>query len=231
MSEQDGPQSTRGGQSRSPFTTILEQFCQSVVGGMAAGLADEEGECVDLAAPPVSVSADGAQNVGGYVVKLAAAHWQLVMREAVEKHTLGGIRQLWVNGESFGCVVVGLFEGYVLVLLCTPAALPAVSQRAIRQCEVELSLEAGWPVPRPELAMWKRVGVMVDGKGLPQALRYAQQWHPGLQVTEILATVTGFERGYRVCHDGETELDLVRDAAGFWYVGGSPSELDTLKRR
>ncbi|RLB47792.1 MAG: hypothetical protein DRI90_25980, partial [Deltaproteobacteria bacterium] len=100
MSELEEPVANREGQLRSPFTAILERLCQSLVGGIAAGLADEEGECVDFASPPVSASACATQNVGGYGVKLAAAHWQLVMRDAVAKLRGLGVRQLWVTGDT-----------------------------------------------------------------------------------------------------------------------------------
>ncbi len=231
MIAQDAPPSTREGQLRSPFAEILERLCLSVVGGIAAGLADDEGECVDLASAPVPITAGAAQNVGGYGVKLAAAHWQIVMREAVAQRRLGGIRQLWVTSGSCAYVVVALHAGYAFLLLCSPASLSAVSQRAIRQCEVELSLEAGWPLPQPNLPIWKRVGVALDGEGRPQALRYARQWHPGLEVLGVPAgPLASFERGYRVRHDEGTELDLVRESAGFWYAGGSMMDLEVIYR-
>jgi hypothetical protein len=232
MSNHEGPSSGREGQLRSAFTTILEQLCQSVVGGLGAGLVDEEGECVDLASPPVSTcSSEQVGAVGGYGLKLAAAHWQIVMRDAARKLPKHGVRQLWVTSQSCAYLMVALHAGYVLVLLCCPDALPAVSGRAVRQCEVELSLEAGWPLPAPELPVWKRVGVALDGSGRPEALRLDHRWHHGIEVLGRAGGLASFERGFRVRADAGAELDLVRDPAGFWYAGGSLDALASLGSR
>ncbi len=229
MSAQQEPLSTRGGQLRSPFTDILEQLCHSVVGWVAAGLADEEGECVDLASPSAGAGLPSeAATVGGYGVKLAAAHWQIVMRDAVVKLQPHGPSQLWVTSESCAYLIVALHAGYVLILLCNPDFLVAVSTRALRQCEVELSLEAGWPVPAPERPMWKRVGVTLDRSGRPEALRLVHRWHPVLEVVGPAAELASFERGFKVRSDSGAELELVRDPAGYWYAGGSLDALATL---
>jgi len=223
------PASNREGQLRSPFTDILEQLCQSFVGAWAAGLADEEGECVDLASAPVARRDASLQSsVGGYGVKLAAAHWQIVMRDACSKLRQHGLRQLWITSETCAYLIVALHEGYVLVLICSPDALPAVSPRAVRQCEVELSLEAGWPLPAPTLPVWKRVGVALDGRGIPEALRCAERWHHGIEVMGRAAVLDGLERGFRVRSAAGAELDLVRDPGGFWYAGGSLDAIETL---
>jgi len=217
------PNSAREGQVRSAFTTILERFCESTLGAIAAGLVDEGGESVDLAQLPVL--ADG--RLPAYDVKLVGAHWQLVIRDACAQ--LGGVRELWIYTEIFGFVVRMLHEGYVLVLVCRPEAMAAVSRRAIRQVEIELCQEAGWPVPDPEQICWRRVQVRT-GHGGPVALRHAQPttalgsaveapWEDRIEILGPAAPDSGFEKGFRLLIAGRHEVVLVREPSGFWYAG------------
>ena len=65
---QRAPSTARDGQSRSGFTGILETFCESCHGAVAASLVDEEGEAVDLASVP-----EMWDETDGYTIKLIAA--------------------------------------------------------------------------------------------------------------------------------------------------------------
>src|SRR5690606_35698359 len=125
-------------------TPILENLCQSCRGALAAGLVDEEGECVDLASLHVDSDQGRIPSMPAYRIKLTGAHFQIVMRQAAQHWRIGALRQLWVEAGERAYVSVGLCAGYVLVLVCQPHALASISPRALRQCEVELCREAGW---------------------------------------------------------------------------------------
>ncbi|MCA9622149.1 MAG: hypothetical protein KC731_24165 [Myxococcales bacterium] len=224
----------REGQHRSPFTAILETFCESCRGAVGAALVDEEGEAVDIAAVPVPTPCgEDVTLMPGYDLKLCGAYWQIVLREARTAAHLGDPSQLWVFCEGLGFIVNALAEGYVLMLVCRPDALSAVSRRAIRQVEVELAVEAGWPIPEPERPYWRRCRVRLDARGQPDRFQYAhglpgsaddraQPWQP-LRVEGPLTGLEGFEKGFRVALRAPLEsaprpLDLVREPTGTWYA-------------
>lgn len=218
------PPSAREGQVRSPFTPILETLCDSCVGAIAAGLVDEEGECVDLAFLPT-------REIPAYLIKLCGAHWQIVMRDAMSSQKLEGmfgpLRQMWVHAEAFSFVLSHLFSGYVLVLICRPDALASVSTRALRQVEVELSIEAGWPQRARHEPYWRRAHVLLDHEGNPRALRYvsgfvahsARGWDATVSVVSNLGDLDSFERGFEVQTQAGDRLRLVREPSGYWYAG------------
>lgn len=222
--EDHAPPSAREGQVRSPFTIILETLCDSCVGAIAAGLIDEEGECVDFAFLPT-------HDIPAYDIKLCGAHWQIIMREAMGSAKLaacfGTTHQLWIHAEAFSYVISHLYEGYVLVLICRPNALDTVSPRAIRQVEVEVYAEAGWPLADHHVPYWRRAHVLLDDKGEPAALRYARgfvaqsmrEWDATLRTLSHLNDLASFEKGYEVLsHTGE-HIHLVREPSGYWYAG------------
>ncbi len=223
----------REGQLRSAFTVILEGLCGSCSGALAAVVADEEGECVDLAvAPPQGAVAAAA--TPGYLVKLCAAHWQIVMGQLAANDA--GIRQLWIDAMQFGYLVHRLHGGYVLVLMCRPRALATVSWRALRQCEVELALEAGWPVPDERATCWTRTRIKLDGRGKPTEVCLAGRWIGDLGLDEAPASgnggTGGFERRYvpKANPAGKQDvsaaaIELVREPTGLWYAGCSLATL------
>jgi hypothetical protein len=252
MSLESSPPSIREGQLRSAFTSILEVLCESCVGALAAGLVDHDGECVDLASvfgprtkfvePPGPAPAAGAaelQQMQGYAIKLCGAHWQIVMRDAASSASIvrshGAMKQMWVRTDSFSYVVGLLHDGYVLALICEPDALAAVSPRALRQVEVELALEAGWPVPEPDRPFWRRVRVRLDPLGRPNALRYARTldgesatWDSSLAGVTPVEGLDGFERGFLIVLRSHETLLLVREPSGFWYAASQPDGRGTL---
>lgn len=226
------PPSAREGQIRSPFTAILETLCDSCIGAIAAGLVDEEGECVDLAFLPT-------REIPAYSIKLCGAHWQIVMRDAMSSPKLanvsGPLRQMWVHAAEYSYVLAHLHSGYVLVLICRPDALSAVSRRALRQVEVELSKEAGWPHRDSEEPYWRRAHVLLDHQGNPRALRYVsgfvahgtRGWDATISVVAGLSDLDDFERGFEVRTDAGDRLRLVREPSGYWYAGiDLPTDLE-----
>ena len=213
------PPSARDGQMRSAFTTILEELNHSCSGALGAGLVDNDGECVDMASRAVRTDKGVAPRMAAYPLKLAGAYWQIVLRDALRGATLGGVRQIWVWGEHYGYVAVAMPDGYMFLLVCTPESLASVSQRALRQCEVALCLEAHWPVPSPEALCWRRTSVHVDEAGRPAAVRLGASWLSPLELLGQAAGTPSFERSFLVRTARGTELELVREASGFWYAG------------
>jgi hypothetical protein len=227
------PSHARDGQMRSAFTRSLETLCESCHGAVAASLVDEEGEAVDLVSAP-HVWGDGpdADRLGGYTIKLIAAHFQIVLRHAGEdqRHP---VRQLRIRAERYGFVLKSLQEGYALLMLCRPDALYTVSSRALRQVEVELALEAGWDIPEPHTLFWRRAMVRLDARRHPQVLRFAagldgsddqnaEHWRPVVSHGPA-EEISGFERAFSVTLEGmAAPVRLVREPTGYWYVGLEP---------
>jgi len=218
---QDGR--AREGQLRSRFTAILETLCGSCSGALAAGLVDEEGESVDHATVPIVTAGGVAPSMAPYQLKLAAAHWQIVMRESMGCTTLGDVRQLWVETDAFCYVVQTLQEGYVLLFVGRPRALATVSWRALRQCEAELATEAGWAIHQPESPCWLRTRVKTDTKGRPRAV-WLGRWVGDLRICPPSLESAGFERTYRAEASDGRELELVREPTGLWYASRALSE-------
>lgn len=193
---------------RSAFTAILETLLASSTHAVAAVLADEEGEAVDHAG-----------ELPAYEKKLAAAHWQIVLRRCSESPRLGAVRRLVVRAERRSYVVHQLFGGYVLLMLCTPEGASHVSERALRQVEVELSQEAGFPLQDPHAPVWTRVRVLLDHYRRPRAL-----WRPNgrrepLWFIDELNDLNLLETGFRVRSETGREFRLVREPSGVWYAG------------
>lgn len=214
----------REGQVRSPFTVILETLCDSCVGAVGAGLIDEEGECVDFAFLP-------SHDLPAYTIKLCGAHLQIVMRDALNSpkltHFCGSLQQMWIHADEFSYVVCHMLEGYVLVLILRPDALASVSRRALRQVEVEIYGEAGWPLADPEQPYWRRAHVHLDAEGHPEAIRFAhgfmphntRKWDARVRVVSELGGLASFERGYEVLASTGKTIHLVREPSGYWYAG------------
>jgi len=190
-------------QGESAFTRILVDLVARMPGARAAALVDVEGETVDYAgcSPP-------------YEVRLAAAHWRIVLQRAQEQPSLGGIRTLAVRTARRSFVLYVLPLGYAVVIVLSPGAGLASWRRALPACARKLAEEAGWP--RSDWGSWYPVEVDCDARHRPAALRIGNVAR-GVEILGSLAT--GFatqERGWRVRCDRE-ELTLVREPGGFWY--------------
>ena len=226
------PAPARDGQLRSPFTSILETLCESCVDALGAALVDEEGENVDLAtSPTLDDDSRAFEHMQAYHVKLCGAHWQIVIRQAAAQTRLGKLRQLWVGSVEHGYVICNLTAGYVLVVISRPGRLATVSQRALRQAEVEICHEADWEVPNPDTPYWRRARVRFDAEGQPEALQFPSgmqglsashihaPWDTEIRSTgPITAGLGEFERGFQVVTPQGHELVIVREPSGFWYA-------------
>ncbi len=209
------------GQLRSEFTAILERLLRSYSEGLAAALVDPEGESVDYAVryrTAESDQPDGDDGFSAYNIKLAAAYWQIVMRDLRGCRNIGASPLLTVQAGSYGYVVRQLWEGYVVVMVCRPTASFSVSPRALRQAEVELSREAGLPVPNADAPLWLRVRVQLDPDGKPLALYMNERWQTDVRVLAPAEGLGSFERGFRVAVGKADELTLVREPSACWYA-------------
>jgi hypothetical protein len=195
-----------------------------------------------------------------YVVKLAGAYWQIVMRQAATCR-LGAVRELWVQADQYAYVVVTLHEGYVMTIVLRPDTLASVSRRALRQAEVELSIEAAWPLRDRTAPFWRRVRVRTAAAGQPEAFQAlddpTRQWRPVRGAQPV--PEAPFERAFRV-HAVEDHLPpqggprqfppqgqrrgvetadkepgitmiLVREASGHWYAALPLPERAMRRRR
>lgn len=195
-------------QARSAFTVILETLVDSCPDSVGAVLVDGEGEAVDYA---------GA--LTAFDLKLTGAHWQIVMRGLLDRGGVHTATKFLVRAETLGYVVLALADGYVLVVACRPDAAFSISHRALRQCELELSAEAGWPVPAPAATRWTRVQVRLDAVGHPTDLSLHGRTRP-LRGLRAATSLSNAERGYRLKSARGLDLSLVCEASGHWYLGG-----------
>lgn len=207
MSISVAPASLRDGQVRSEFTEILERVVASSVGAIAAVLVDETGEAVDLA---------GRMNA--FDIKVAAAHWQIVLRDLVEHPHLAAARSVMLRTEVHGYVVHKLFNDYVLVMIGRPAAAFSLSPRALRAMEMELAVEAGYAEQHREGQAWIRVLVMVGPEGRPSQLVERGHSPERLQQVGEGVELAEFERSYSVRTADGRGLELVRERSGVWYA-------------
>jgi predicted regulator of Ras-like GTPase activity (Roadblock/LC7/MglB family) len=177
----------------SSFSPILLDFIARVPGAIGAVLVDRDGEAVDYAG-----------RVDSYDLKLAGAHWQIILREMVtmiSRFDLGAARALAVRGERRSFIAHALPDDYVLLLL--------LGKRAGAQ-------EAGWHASAAS-ATWFVAQVLEGRAGRPARILANGQEHP----LELLGRITGLgrsETGWRVRLEHGAELMLVREPGGLWYA-------------
>lgn len=190
-------------QEESAFAAILAGLVARVPGARAAALVDRGGETVDYA---------GRGNP--YELRVAAAHFRLVLDEALAQGSLAGARSFVVRAARASFVVRSLPDGYALVLCLSRGAGFRGLARAIPAFTRRLAHEAGWT---QEPNSWYAVDVLADERRSPYAIDAGGR--PIL--LEILgrfrAALPEHERAWRVRTQPGTELTLVRESGGFWY--------------
>jgi hypothetical protein len=193
-------------QGESVFASILAFLVADIPGARAAALVDSTGETVDYAgeAPPIEL-------------RVAAAHWRIVLAEAESQPSLGGLQWFVVRAVRRSYVICGLPDGYALVILLARAAGFVGWHRAVATCGRALSAEAGWKRPTDSGPAWFRVDVVADGRRRPRSVRVAGSVHP----VEILGALAG---------RGELER-RARQASRGWKAGASGSPTPTRGRR
>jgi len=191
-------------QATSTFTQILARLVRAVPGAMGAALVDYEGETVDYAGL-----------IDTFELKIAAAHWQIALREIHE--SASAVRQLTIRTRGRGYLVRQIHPMYTLVLVLHRYAAFAASERALQEADGRLCAEAGFDVPA---ARWFAVDVQTEAhdRSRPVLLRVAQSWEP-IEVMGYMVGLKPRERGFRV-RLGRTgaELLLVRERYGSWFA-------------
>jgi hypothetical protein len=210
-------------QRESAFAIILGSFIDRVPGARAAALVDSEGETVDYA---------GA--VDPFEVRVAAAHWRIVLDHAAAQPSLLRLRTVAVRATRRSYLVSTLREGYALVAVLVRGAGLFACHRALWVCARTLGEEAGWSwddADKPPL--WVPLEVVADAHHRPRAVKHRGRAR-GLDVLgslvsrPLLGALGAFEaarlreRAWRVRFETGVEAMLVREPGGFWYADEPP---------
>lgn len=199
--------STARDQHETPFAKILDDLVERVPGAVGAALVDAGGETVDYAG-----------EIAPFDVKVAAAHWRIVLGDVERAEVLGTVRSLVVRAARRSFIACPLPDAYALIVVLRRRAGFTASSRALYACERALCREAGWGASGALLAgpEWCPVTVECDRRRRPTSVR----GHGDAHRTDILGALVGLharEVGFRVRLDTGAELTLVREAGGFWY--------------
>lgn len=207
----------------STFATILDDLVARIPGAYAATLVDHEGETVDYTGP-----------ADPFDLKLAAAHWQIVLAECsrfTSDSKMGSMRSLGIRGVQRSFLAHALPEGYSLVVLLRRRAGFSPLYRAFSVCERALIAEARWSprpvVPEaergPRAITWFAVSVALSRAKRPILVAPLPVPPSAPREIDVLGLVRGpallsRERGYRVRTHSGLEFTLVREPGGFWYA-------------
>jgi hypothetical protein len=188
----------------SPFASILQSLIERIPGAFAVGLVDREGETVDYAGL-----------VTPFDIKVAAAHFQIIMLQLGDIKALGTPRHLIVRGTERSIIVRQLQDGYSVVVLLSRRGGFVSAERAFSACVYSLTIEAGWE--RADLPPWFPILVETDSAHRPSRIVYG-----GLaESVEVLGTLVGLargEHGFRIRLASGPEITVVREAGGHWYA-------------
>lgn len=193
-------------QERSTFTDILERLLHATPGAIAAVLVDYDGETVDYAGP-----------IDPFDLKVAAAHWQIVLGEVRAIEPLGEVRVLVVSARARSYVLRAVHEGYAVMVVMHRSSAFAFSDRALQDAAARFAKEAGWPAPHDAIRWFQAEVETHDVDRMrPSRVRVAGEWQP----IEVIGSVVGLpsrERGYRVRLSTGVEAILVRERLGRWF--------------
>jgi hypothetical protein len=190
-------------QAASAFGVILEAFLSRVPGALAAALVDLEGETVDYAG-----------QMDPFALRVAAAHFRILLEEMKSQPSLLGGRSLLLRAARRSYLVHVLAEGYALLVVFSRGAGFTGWQRAIIVCTRGLSAEAGWRADKPA---WFPAEVVADKRLRPVRVKSGASE----QRVEVLGALVGApdrrERAWRVRLETGVEAMLVRERGGVWY--------------
>lgn len=211
----NGAEASARDQSESSFAVILGGLVARVVGAEAAALVDPLGETVDYAGngPPDEI-------------RIAAAHWGIVLRELREQRSLAAVSWFLVQAERVSFLLQTLPEGYALVVRLPAEPQFARFERALGVVSLAMAREAGWAF-EPTLA-WTPVEVALDGRDRPNSVKLGETSQPiellG-RYAEPFDTGAMGERAWRIRVAFGAEATLVREPSGFWYADEPLQEL------
>ncbi len=192
----------RLGEHRSAFAYLLDGLVRRCAGARAAALVDADGEAVDYAG-----------ELDPFEVRVAAAHWRLVL-----SHSPRPIRELRLRCRTAGYVVRALADDYALVVLFSPRAALAASPLALSWAEHAIAQEAGWPVPSH--GHWSPVAVEQGPDRRPLSL-VTSRGRRGVEVLGVLPSPPREQLAFWVRLDDGEEGVLRRDVGGAWYANGA----------
>jgi hypothetical protein len=170
-------------------------------------LVDRDGENVDYWG-----------RVDPYELKLAAAHWRIVLNDVREQRDLTDAAFLIIRAVRKSFLVHSLPDDYALVVSLRRAAGFAGWRRAVPACIHALVEEAGWDWAGPKPAAWHPVQVASDAQRKPSAMLTAGRLRPLVILGAVASGVAANERGWRVRLDTGLETTLVREPGGRWYA-------------
>jgi hypothetical protein len=200
----------RLGEHRSAFAYLLDGLVRRCAGARAAALVDADGEAVDYAG-----------ELDPFEVRVAAAHWRLVL-----SHSPRPIRELRLRCRTAGYVVRALADDYALVVLFSPRAALAASPLALSWAEHSIAQEAGWPVPSH--GHWSPVAVEQGPDRRPLSL-VTSRGRRSVEVLGVLPSPSREQFAFLVRLDDGEEGVLRREVGGAWYangaIGGEPDPL------
>jgi hypothetical protein len=195
-------------QHESAFSSILSMLVARVPGARGAALVDSEGETVDYAG-----------RAKPYDVRVAAAHWRIVLDEARGAPGLSDVRSIAVRAARASYLIQALPDGYALVLVMMRSAGFSGWQRAVASCAHALGEEAGWEQGATELPpRWFPVTVLRDERRRPAAVRADGRLHPLEILGTLQAGLSSRERAWRIRFESGLEATLVREPGGACYL-------------
>lgn len=221
-------------QHESAFAAVLSKLVSRVPGARGAVLVDSEGETVDYAG-----------RAKPFDLKVAAAHWRIVLDETRERPGFRDVRSIAVRAARASYLVQTLPDGYALVLVMVRSAGFSGWQRAVASCAHALGEEAGWKRDASELPpRWFPVTVLRDERRRPAAVREGGRLHPleilgtlqagvagGVAAAAATATATATQtwlgprdRAWRIRFESGLEATLVREPGGACYLDEKLSE-------
>jgi hypothetical protein len=204
-------------QGASTFTCILEDLIDAIPFARAAAIFDFEGETVDYAG-----------ELAPFDVRVAAAHFQLVLSEVRERPGFETAFEVTALSERGGYFARVIDPGYGLLLILRRGGTFAVSRRALAEIEMRVLVEAG--LRKPQRPPWYRVVVELGGKGARPTRLCPAGWrspsgeqHPlgpwlGVEILGALVGLGPRQRGFRVRLENGAEMTLVRESRRLWFV-------------
>jgi hypothetical protein len=192
------------------FTTLLSDLIGRIPGARAAALVDRDGESIDYAGV-----------MSPFDVKVAAAHWQIVLAQLTQVALLRDARQVVVRGATKSYLLRSLADAYAVVVILSRGGGFSPTVRAFSAFERALYAEAGIG-SRQRGRDWTPVVVEFDARRRP--LHVASAQGAPRQTVEVLGAVMGLgrgERGFRVRLSSGVETTVVREASGACYTDES----------
>ncbi len=155
-------------------------------------------------------------------MRVAAAHFRIVLDETLAQPSLEAPRSLVVRASRASFAVHSLPEGYALVICLARGAGFRGLGRAVPVCIRSLAERGGWAPPS---SPWHAVDVVssTPGARLAQSgqARGSRALGPRLPLEVLGRYRVGLpehERAWRVRLPSGVEFTLVRESGGFWYA-------------